>query len=104
MKPQQTHVFEAEFMPYREREAFIVEAERQGAPIRHCPMSVPVYLIAHPDGTGLLVFASFNPWPRTRAHMRSSFVRSLDVRERFKVRRRPVPHAARLAAHMVKED
>lgn len=90
-------------LPAAERMAFVAEAEAQGCPIRYCPKSFTISLVTHPDGTGLLVFVSFDPWIRTAAHESSSFADGIfgrGMRPRFKVRRRPVPHARRIATYM----
>lgn len=90
-------------LPAADRMAFIAEAEAQGCPIRYCPKHFTIRLVTHPDGTGVLVFASFDPWIRTAAHLKSTFADGIvgpGMRPRFKTRSRPVPHAHRLAAYM----
>lgn len=90
-------------MPAADREAYIREATAQGCPIRYSPKTFRHSLVVHPDGTGVLVFVTFDPWIRTDAHAYGPLADAINHnRGRFHltVRTRPVPHARRLAVFM----
>lgn len=90
-------------MPAADREAYIREATAQGCPVRHSPKMFRHTLVVHPDGTGVLVFVTFDPWIRTDAHASGPLADAIihnRGRSHLKVRRRTVPHAHRLATYM----
>lgn len=86
-------------------EAFLREADSQGAPIRWAPEG-SVLLVREWDGTGILHYASFDPPIRKHAHIDSTFMNAA-FREahrtgeaKTRLIRRPIPCADRLGKHM----